>query len=667
MELSPAGVRTHPPPMTRTGHLREPPGSGVNGPNGRPFTPSMITLLGRTLRRYAILLMLTSLTGSLSVADKPSGAIRPAAITIQAPHHDTPALPAGVSVVPGRFLAKGNLPARLKRSLSASQLSEFQQIGWREFATEVPVAEALEAVRAAGLVGEPVYAGTVAAVADACLEPGCQIDQWHHAATVAPSTWSASPSADQVTVAVLDTRIDRSHPDWIGTGGTGPSLAEGGQLRLDRARDLVSDHGGSAAYHGTFVAGLVAAASNGSDAIGAAPRGVSVLPITVVNGSGNTDVSTLIEGIVWAWRSGAEVINLSLGVLGDSAALRDTLKLVTRGDAYTGPALVVAAAGNNTGSSAFYPGSYPEVMSVAGTSRPDGPAACSNYNSNVSVSAPADRLVGLAPMPQRLLQAPCGTSAATPQVSALAALLFAQDPARTPQQVRSIIERSADDLGAPGRDDHFGHGRINFSRALASSDAGVGHTAIVAPRSGSASIEVPSRAGQGTVNAAEMRLNSISSSPRSASAKDGSFDSRSEAVTASVDAGLLTPGVNRAYIRVRDSKGWGGYASIPVTIDTTAPTISGLTVSNAVRVTDPLRVNFFAADSASHDLVYAMELVGTVTGQRITTQAINTTGGPQSYLWSLPGHLTPGHYRVVLAVADPSGNTSRVEAGTIIA
>lgn len=270
-------------------------------------------------------------------------------------------------------------------------------------------------------------------------------------------------------------------------------------------------------------------------------------------------------------------------------------------------------------------------------------------------------------MPQRLLQAPCGTSAATPQVSALAALLFAQDPTRSPSQVRALIEATADDLGAPGRDDSFGYGRVNFSRALSGSAARVEHVAVVAPRSGMITLEMPARAGSGTVTDAELRIDSISGPQTAVRAKDGNFGSAAETLRAAISANSMTPGVHRVYVRVKDATGWSGYSSMPLTIDATAPTISGLTVSNAVRVTEPLRVNFFAVDSASHDLVYAMELVGTATGQRITSQVISTVGGPQSYAWALPGHLTPGHYRVVLAVADPSGNTSRIEAGTIVA
>lgn len=630
----------------------------------------MITLLGRTLRRYAILLMLTSITGSLSVADRPTAQVTPVAITIKAPHHDTPALPAGVSVVPGRFLVRGTLPLDLSRSLGARPIRRLLQTGWREFAAAASASEAVSTVRAAGLEAEPVYAGILTATTpDTCTTPGCAVDQWQYDATAASTTWSASPSADQVvTVAVLDTKIDRSHPDWVRTGGTGPSLAEGGQLRLDAARDLVNDHTGSAAYHGTFVAGLVAASANGRDAIGVAPRGVAILPITVVDGSGRTDSATLADGILGAWQAGARVINLSLGILGDSSAVRDAIRLVTNGTDARSPALVVAAAGNNTGAAAFYPGSYPEVMSVAGTSREDGPATCSNFNSNVSVSAPADRLVGLAPMPQRLLQAPCGTSAAAPQVSGIAALLFAQDPSRTPQQVRTIIESTSDDLGIPGRDDRFGAGRLNAARALASgASARVQPAAMVGGRDSTITSTVSAASNSGPLQAAEARVGSGEAPPIALEATDGSFDSGSEQLRLTLSLRGLTAGTHRVFVRAKDASGWGAYTPIVVTVDATPPTIANLTASNAVRGIDPLRVNFTATDAASARLVYAIEIVATATGQRQVSPATWVQQGPQGYSWSLPASLAPGHYRVVLAVADESGNTARAEAGTIIA
>lgn len=631
----------------------------------------MITLLGRTLRRYAVLLLLTSVTGSLSIADRPTAVITPVSITIQSPHHDTPVLPAGVSVVPGRILVRGTLPASLATALGARTVRSLPQIGWRELTVAAaPVQEAVSAARAAGLEAEPVYTGSIATVgpAETCLVPGCAVDQWHWNANAASATWSSSPSEDRVTVAVLDTRIDRTHPDWIGPGGSGPSIAEGGQLRLDGARDLVANHTGSAAYHGTFVAGLVGAALNGFDTIGIAPRGVAILPITVVDGNGTTDAATLAMGVLTAWRAGARVINLSLGIVGDSTAVRDAIRLATTGDAGTPAALVVAAAGNNTGGQAFYPGSYPEVLSVAGTDRDDKAAPCSNFNSNVAVSAPADRLVGLAPMPTRLMQAPCGTSAAAPQVSGVAALLFAQDPSRTPAEVRALIVGTADDLGAPGRDDRFGAGRLNVARALSATGARVSTVApVIAARNATAVLSAPAHSA-GSIVSAEARLDDPLTGPSlTLNAADGAFGGANEQLRGSLNLAGVAPGTHRVFLRARDGAGWGAVTPLVLIIDATAPTVRDLTVSNAVRGAAPMQVSFSASDLHSTKLTYAIELVASATGQRALSPVRAFPGGSEGYSWTLPSSLPPGHYRVVLGVADESGNATRVEAGTIVA
>src|SRR5687768_6748745 len=107
-------------------------------------------------------------------------------------------------------------------------------------------------------------------------------------------------------------------------------------------------------------------------------------------------------------------------------------------------------------------------MAVSGVDEADRRAPCSNFGGHVSVAAPGTGILSADPRTvSKYSVAGCGTSTAAPHVSALAALLFAQNPSRTPGQVRAIIERSADDdRFHAGRDPYFGEGRINFERAL---------------------------------------------------------------------------------------------------------------------------------------------------------------------------------------------------------
>lgn len=533
-------------------------------------------------------------------------------------------------------------------------------------------------------VAEPVYTGRVAlSPDDACHVTPCSgaPEQWPLRVTNTALGWDAFPgrtftaaemlNLSRVTIAVLDTKIDQTHPDWINAGGTTDARA-GGQLDLANARDWVplNRQSGSAAYHGTFVAGLAgAAAGNGRDVAGVG-YAARIMPLTVVDGGGTTDSASLADAIVFAWQRGARVINLSLGINGNSTAVRDAIRLVSRGDASAPASLVVAAAGNNTGSAAFYPGSYPEVMSVSGTTANDERASCSNFNTNVSVSAPADRLVGLTMMPGGRTQAPCGTSAAAPQVSGLAAMLFMQDPSRTPAQVRALIERSADDLGASGRDDHFGWGRINVDRALRT--AGPATTtarATAVGGSGGSSTITATAAGAPGVKRAQVAFDRPDAAWVEMQAADGAFGGATEAVRATITVPSgLAPGAHYVTVRAFDGSAWGGATVGVLMVDARAPTMTGVTVSNVVRAANqPMTLTFAATDDVASTINYGVEVRSTATGAIVWRKvAFNVAAGAQRITW-MPGlDLPAGHYKVKLGVGDPSGNASTTEAGTII-
>jgi len=633
------------------------------------------TEMARRIRRWALLITIIGVTTS-------SGHARAQA----------PVLPSA-RTVPGQALVRfepgttGTLRTLAHARAGAELIRRIPVIGYDlvRFPTGWPLDAVLASYRSDPFVvtAQPNHTGSIAlSPADAChAEPCASPGQWHLRMTNTPFGWDAFPGTtytqadkrtfEPVTIAVLDTKIDASHPDWINAGGSSPDAAHGGQLVLADARDWVppSNQSGAALYHGTFVAGLAAASANGADTVGVG-YAARVLPLTVVDGSGMTNAADLADAIVYAWRHDARVINLSLGIVGDAAAVQDAIQTVTAGTASRPPSLVVAAAGNNTGSAPFYPGSYAQSMSVAGTDADDRPAPCSNHNANVSVSAPADRLVGLAHMPGRMMRAVCGTSAATPQVSGLAALLFAQDPTRTPAQVRRIIERSADDLGAPGRDDRFGHGRINIERALhRDGPVATGATGTVVPGSGGTSTITAIATSARGVRAAHVIFDRPDAAPVTMKPADGSFGGTTEALqaTVAVPAGTAA-GPHAIWVRAFDGETWGATTVGVVAVDARAPTISSAAVSGGPRLTgEPIRVTFTVTDDYSKTFAHGIEIRSTATNA-IAYRAITeqTIAGGQIYEW-LPGLEVPGgHYTVKIAVADQAGNVSTTQIGAII-
>ncbi len=229
-----------------------------------------------------------------------------------------------------------------------------------------------------------------------------------------------------VTVAVIDTGIDASHPDLAGRVAWGPDFVQDDGNPAD-------DHG-----HGTHVAGTVAAlANNGIGVVGVAP-GARVLAVKVLNAEAWGYWSDIADGVIASYQRGARVLNLSLGGASDSYTLRAAIA-----QAQQAGALVVAAAGNNATDQLHYPAAYPGVIAVGATTRTDARAAFSTFGAWVAVAAPGEGIVSTAKGGGYAYMS--GTSMATPQVAALAALLRARRPDWTPAQVRAAITTT----GAP--------------------------------------------------------------------------------------------------------------------------------------------------------------------------------------------------------------------------
>jgi hypothetical protein len=132
--------------------------------------------------------------------------------------------------------------------------------------------------------------------------------------------------------------------------------------------------------------------------------------------------------------------------------------------------VVVAAAGNSRaqGSPIQYPAADAGVITVAATDSTDTVANYSNAGDYVDVAAPGSAIVSTYP---RVLHTPgygrlSGTSMAAPHVAAVAALLVADRPGITPDEVETALKTSAIDLGGPGRDNDYGYGRVDAAAAL---------------------------------------------------------------------------------------------------------------------------------------------------------------------------------------------------------
>jgi subtilisin family serine protease len=241
----------------------------------------------------------------------------------------------------------------------------------------------------------------------------------------APAAWDLTTGSAAVTVAVLDTLADTSHPDLAGKVTAGPDFV------TNRCAGQTA-----AAGHGTAVAGIVGARTDDGRGMAGLGWSTRVLSIGVLDACGIGDGSAIARGIRYAVDNGARIVNLSLAGQG-SQVLEDAIAY-----AQSKGALVVAAAGNDGDDRVEYPAAYAGVVGVAATDRlGQRLSPFSNFGATVDLAAPGQAVLSAAPG-GRYGQF-TGTSFAAPMVSATAALLLARHPEWNGADAAVRIQRSA--------------------------------------------------------------------------------------------------------------------------------------------------------------------------------------------------------------------------------
>lgn len=280
--------------------------------------------------------------------------------------------------------------------------------------------------------------------------------QWPLNEVNAPRAWGLS-TGENVLIAVLDSGADLDHPDLIG------------KLRTDIDKDFVTgDHGDDVADddhgHGTHVAGIAAATTDNGIGVAGVGWEATILPLKVLDETGNGDGVTLAAAIRYAADRGADVINVSLG--GPTYCPDSVRSAVDY--AYNKGVLLVAAAGNHGGSNGpnaeMFPANCERVLGVAATEQDDDVASYSNYGGHVSVAAPGSYVYNT--LMGGSYGYMSGTSMATPHVAGLAALVRARYPSYTPDEIASALLDNAVDLRAAGWDQYSGCGRIDAFESL---------------------------------------------------------------------------------------------------------------------------------------------------------------------------------------------------------
>ena len=323
--------------------------------------------------------------------------------------------------------------------------------------------------------------------------------QLYHYVVSCPQAWNITTGSEHVLVAVVDSGINLEHPDlqanifinhaeipdngidddgngyiddWIGWDfADAPELAEialGDYLDQDNDPDDEN-------YHGTHVAGIIGAVGN--NGIGVCGVNWNVKLLAVRAGFRTTDSAGFLQdddaaaAIIYAADMGAQVINLSWGDDKYSPIIADACQY-----AYDKGAVVVASAGNTPLPFLSYPAKLGTTISVGAVNRNRNLAGFSSYGPDLDLVAPGEEVLST-----YMLESPnqytrmSGTSMSSPYVSGAVALLLALNPGLSPQEVRSRLLDSCDDLGTPGYDMYYGHGIINVRKLLESTNPPLVH------------------------------------------------------------------------------------------------------------------------------------------------------------------------------------------------
>ena len=265
-------------------------------------------------------------------------------------------------------------------------------------------------------------------------------DQWSLPQIGWDQAYGSSTISGVSTIAVLDTGVQSSDVP------TGPGWSAFGE-------DPAIDPNG----HGTWIASIAGATTdNGQGIAGVGFDGINIMPVQVLDATGTGQDSDIIAGLVWAADHGANVAVMAFSNPGYSAALQDAANY-----AWNHGVVVVAAAGNDGGTSPNYPAGDSKVVGVGATDQTDSLWSGSNSSDAVFITAPGVGIKADDTIADTV--SVTGTSASAAIVAGAAAQLLAADPSASPGVIVGRLARNADPDGG------VGNGRVNLARALADS------------------------------------------------------------------------------------------------------------------------------------------------------------------------------------------------------
>jgi len=312
--------------------------------------------------------------------------------------------------------------------------------------------------------------------------------QWHfdnpdYGGIQMESAWNIETGDPAVVVAIVDTGV--AYENYRGFKKA-PDLAN---TTFVPGYDFINNdsHPNDDDGHGTHVTGTVAQSTNNGLGVAGIAFDTAIMPVKVLDDQGYGTAESVADGVYFATNNGADVINLSLGWPVENGEPYDPGTTVEDAIAYAYDAgvTIIAASGNDSETAVAYPAAYDGYVIAVGATRYDEAISYySNTGSSLDLTAPGGDLTidqnndsyGDGVLQQTFGNNPSdfgywfyqGTSMSTPHVVGVAALILAQRPGFTPDQVKDTLQTTAEDHGASDWDSQYGWGIVDANAALSS-------------------------------------------------------------------------------------------------------------------------------------------------------------------------------------------------------
>jgi subtilisin len=411
-----------------------------------------------------------------------------------------------------------------------------------------------------------------------------------------------------VDVAVIDTGVDFEHPDLNVVGGVNCS---GGSPLIGSCKSGGDDDH----YHGTHVAGTIAAIDNGSGVVGVAP-GARIWSVKVLNSQGSGYTSWIVAGIDWVAKNAGtiEVANMSLGGSGYNQAEYDAIQ----GAVNKGVAFAVAAGNSDADANNYSPAAFNNVLTVSALADfnglPGGGAAptCrndqddtladfSNWGTAVDIAAPGVCILSTYPLEKGEYGTISGTSMASPHAAGALALLASRNNPNNATDVANLykavknagnfnwVDDSGDGIKEPLLD--VSNTTLFKPVLIPGSGGGGGNTSpsvtITSPADGASFDSEATISFAGTASDAED--GNLTSSLVWTSDLDGQIG------TGGSFSEVLSDGTHTVTASVTDSGGLAGSASITVTVEASGGEGGTVTINSLVGSSSLINKNFWRA------------------------------------------------------------------------